>query len=132
VQFKLIITFYLEIVYIQIQYIYYDRAREFNDPNFGFSESCTKKNALNKLAIMSRVIHNAKSIENSSKCSRNCLKYFAHSTKVPAILKRIKQTEITVYPIRFFVQTFDCSHEAQDCWHTVLLDCTVGNIQIAK
>jgi hypothetical protein len=44
--------------------VYYDRAQEFNDPNFGFSESCTKKNALNKLARMSRVRHNAKSIEN--------------------------------------------------------------------
>ena len=41
-----------------------NRAREFNDPNFGFSESCTKKNALNKVARMSRVRHNAKSIEN--------------------------------------------------------------------
>jgi hypothetical protein len=42
----------------------YDRAREFNDPNFGFSETCTKKNALTKLARMSRVRHNAKSVEN--------------------------------------------------------------------
>jgi hypothetical protein len=32
--------------------------------DFGFSESCTKKNALNKLARMSRVRYNAKSIEN--------------------------------------------------------------------
>jgi hypothetical protein len=32
--------------------------------NFGFSESCTKKNALIKLAKMPRVRHNAKSIEN--------------------------------------------------------------------
>jgi hypothetical protein len=44
--------------------VYHDRAREFNDPNFRFSESCTKKNALTKLARMSRVRHNAKSIEN--------------------------------------------------------------------
>ena len=44
--------------------VYYNRAREFNDPNFGFSESCTKKNALNKVARMSRVRHNAKPIEN--------------------------------------------------------------------
>jgi hypothetical protein len=44
--------------------VYYGRAREFNDPNFGFTESCTKKNALNKLARLSRVRHNAKSIEN--------------------------------------------------------------------
>jgi hypothetical protein len=44
--------------------VYHDRAREFNDPNFGFSESCTKKNALTKLARMSRVRHNAISIEN--------------------------------------------------------------------
>ena len=42
--------------------VYYDRAREFKDPNFSFSESCTKKNALTKLARMSRVRHNAKSI----------------------------------------------------------------------
>jgi hypothetical protein len=41
-----------------------DRAREFKDPNFGFSESCTKKNALTKLAKMLKVRHNAKSIEN--------------------------------------------------------------------
>jgi dGTP triphosphohydrolase len=44
--------------------VYYDRAREFNDPNFGISESCSKKNTLTKLARMSRVRHNAKSIEN--------------------------------------------------------------------
>jgi hypothetical protein len=39
-------------------------AREFKDPNFGFSESYTKKNALTKLAKMPRVRHNAKSIKN--------------------------------------------------------------------
>jgi hypothetical protein len=44
--------------------VYHDRAREFNDPNFGFSESCTEKNALTKLERVSRVRHNAKSIEN--------------------------------------------------------------------
>jgi hypothetical protein len=78
--------------------VFYDRAREFNDPNFGFSESCSKKIALNKLARMSRVRHNAKSIENrynrpkfSRNGARNCLKHFAHSTKGPAILKSIKQ-----------------------------------------
>jgi hypothetical protein len=43
--------------------VYYDRAREFDDPNFGFLESCTKKNALTKLARMSRVRHNAKSVK---------------------------------------------------------------------
>ena len=64
--------------------VYRDRAQEFNDPNFGFSESCTKKNALTKLARMSRVIHNAKSIENrynSLKILTKCSKHFAHSTK---------------------------------------------------
>jgi hypothetical protein len=60
-----------EIQYNTIQYtINYDRAQEFNDANFGFSESCTKKNALTKLARISTVRHNAKSIENS----RNSLK----------------------------------------------------------
>jgi dGTP triphosphohydrolase len=44
--------------------VYCDRAWEFKDPNFAFSESCTKKNALTKLARMSRVRHNAKSIQN--------------------------------------------------------------------
>ena len=34
------------------------------DPNFRFSESCAKKNALTKLAKMPRVRHNAKSTEN--------------------------------------------------------------------
>ena len=38
--------------------------REFKELNFEFSESCTKKNALHKLARMSRVRHNAKCIEN--------------------------------------------------------------------
>jgi hypothetical protein len=64
--------------------VYHDRAQEFNDPNFGFSESCTKKNALTKLARMSRVRHNAKSIENrynSLKILTKCSKHFAHSTK---------------------------------------------------
>ena len=49
---------------LESRVVYYNRAREFNDPNFGFSELCTKKNALNKVARMSRVRHNAKSIEN--------------------------------------------------------------------
>ena len=56
--------------------VYYDRAREFNDPNFGFSESCTKKNALNKLPRMSRVRHNAESIENRYNSFRILTKLF--------------------------------------------------------
>ena len=38
--------------------------RSCTGPYFEFSESCTKKNALNKPARMSRVRHNAKYIEN--------------------------------------------------------------------
>jgi hypothetical protein len=39
-----VITFYLEIVLAELARldsvsVYHDRAREFNDPNFGFSES---------------------------------------------------------------------------------------------
>jgi dGTP triphosphohydrolase len=56
--------------------VYHDRAREFNDPNFGFSESCTKKNALTKLARMSRVRNNAKSIENRYKSLNILTKLF--------------------------------------------------------
>ena len=51
------------LVYIQIQYIiivHGNSTIQISD----FAESCTKKNALNKLARMSRVRHNAKSIEN--------------------------------------------------------------------
>jgi hypothetical protein len=58
----------LWLVYIQIQYFSIlwssGRAREFKEPNFEFSDSCTKKNALNKPVRMSRVRHNAKYIEN--------------------------------------------------------------------
>jgi hypothetical protein len=78
----------LWLVYIQIH------AREFNDPNFGFSESWTKKNALNKLARMSRVRHNAKSIENrynSFKSFTKLFETFCPLHESPRHLKRIKQ-----------------------------------------
>jgi hypothetical protein len=46
--------------------VYYDRAREFNDPNFGFCRVVHQEKRINltKLARMSRVTHNTKSIEN--------------------------------------------------------------------
>jgi dGTP triphosphohydrolase len=76
---------YLYLARLDSDSVYHDRAREFNDPNFGFSESCTKKNALTKLARMSRVRHNAKSIENrynSLKILTKLFETFAHSTKL--------------------------------------------------
>jgi dGTP triphosphohydrolase len=77
----------LEIIFgsfIDSDSVYHDRAREFNNPNFGFSESCTKKNALTKLARMSRVRHSAQSIENrynSLKILTKLFETFCHSTK---------------------------------------------------
>jgi hypothetical protein len=74
--------------------VYYDRAQEFNDPNFGFSESCTKKNALNKLARMSRVRHNAKSIEdryNSFKIFTKFFETFCPLHERPRHFRKIKQ-----------------------------------------
>jgi hypothetical protein len=76
----------LWLVYIRIQYILWScrRAREFNDPNYGFSELCIKKNTLTKLAKMSRVRHNAKSIEsryNSLNILTKLFETFCHSTK---------------------------------------------------
>jgi hypothetical protein len=65
---------------------------EFNDPNFGFAESCTKKNALNKLAKMSKVRHNAKSIEHRY----NWFKIFTKLFDTKVIKTRIKH-------IAFFV-----------------------------
>ena len=74
--------------------VYYDRAREFNDPNFGISESCTKKNALNKLARMSRVRHNAKSIEsryNSFKIFTKLFETFCPLHESPRHFEMVKQ-----------------------------------------
>jgi hypothetical protein len=43
-----VLTFYLELVSFIFSILWFTNSREFNDPNFGFSDSCTKKKALIK------------------------------------------------------------------------------------
>ena len=87
-------------------------AREFEDPNFGFSESCTKKNALTKLAKMPRVRHHANSIENRYNSLKILTKLFEtfcplHETRKAAILKRINWALLGSSLIFYFVAIND-------------------------
>jgi hypothetical protein len=87
-------------------------AREFEDPNLGFSESCTKKNALTKLAKMPRVRHHANSIENrynSLKILKKLFETFCplHETRKAAILKRINWALLGSSLIFYFVAIND-------------------------
>jgi hypothetical protein len=88
-------------------------AREFEDPNFGFSESCTKKNALTfKLAKMPRVRQHAKSIENRHNSLKILTKLFEtfcplHETRKAAILKMINWALLGSSLIFYFVAIND-------------------------